>query len=1060
MATSAGELIYTVGMDISGAVNNGNRASQAFNGLERSAATLNTTLSRTYSIAMSVAGALAVDRIIKYADAWTIAGNKITNYLKDGQNLVDVQNAIFKAARDTRTPLAAVASLYARLEPATRGIVTSGEEMIKITETINKAFVVSGATGEEAAASIIQLGQALGAGALRSEEFNSVNEQAPRIMQGIADSLGVTSGELKGLAAQGKLTTEVVINAIRVMASSVDVEFAKMNQTFEQKGTVALNNLTKSLGTNADAQKAVAKIGDAMVSLSENIDTAVVAGEALATVYGAKLVGAMANSTAAMVKNAVANHAASIASLDMARANEANAAAALTAARNTIVNEKATQAQAAAERAGLATAQASLTAQLSLARTERERTAIRLQLLSYSNAMIAAAARENAAIAAQATAAGVATTRMATLAAAQAAVGVAARAASVAIGVMRGALALVGGPAGIAFLAAAGIYYLITSMDNGSKSAIDYAGSIDTVTAALSKMNKEQLGAEQVRIGRQISEQNLATANSTQELIKKEQYLAYLRKSGASAESIKKQEQEIALARGAAADSQQKLNQYLEAQAAINSKLNEQSKKADTKTTKPAGVSSGAQKILDDLKARTEAEKAYGTAQSARVMAEKEARESGVTDPKEIQMISDAAAALFEQTKNRKENTKATNADNTAAEQNAQTINDAKLKTQQLTVELSNLKNGTEEITGATSRYSIESATLAAQQQLNKDATKQQVSALAEQILAQQRVNEAIAKGKKEQENKKKVTTEFETVEKTTFTAGESVDAKYQADLKALKDYHKLAGAENSRYEKAKARLERQYEKDKRQALEDDYKAQSEGHAFVMDSLDALGNASTNAISGLLSGTMSVTEAMQSFANIILNQAVGALVEIGIQQVKNQILGQTAAAASVAAAAAQGTAIAAAYAPAAISANIATFGAAGTAGLAGYQAALSSGTLLAVAGARQFGGPTDAGMYRVGENNQPEIYQSGGASYLISGDRGRVTPMSEAGSGSGFQQTVNVHNNSGANVSTRTSPDGKQMDVIINEISSQLENRRGRFARAMTSGTNTKFKAR
>lgn len=286
------------------------------------------------------------------------------------------------------------------------------------------------------------------------------------------------------------------------------------------------------------------------------------------------------------------------------------------------------------------------------------------------------------------------------------------------------------------------------------------------------------------------------------------------------------------------------------------------------------------------------------------------------------------------------------------------------------------------------------------------------------------------------------------------------VGINYNAKLAALQEAKNAELITEQVFMEQKTALAKKYESDRLAAAEQVYKAQSEGHAFVMDSLDALGNASTNAISGLLSGTMSVTEAMQNFANIILNQAVGALVEIGIQQVKNQILGQTAAAASVAAASAQGTALAAAYAPAAISANIATFGAAGTAGLAGYQAALSSGTLLAVAGARQFGGPTDAGMYRVGENNQPEIYQGGGASYLISGDRGRVTPMSEISGGSVFQQSVNVHNYGNSQVSTRTSPDGKQMDIIINEISSQLENRRGRFARAMTSGTNTKFKAR
>ena len=187
MTTSAGELIYTVDLDTGRLVSGSRRASRAFDEIEHSAANLNPVLSKTYGLMVSISGALAVDRVIKYADAWTVVGNKVTNYLKDGQNLVDVQNAIFKVAQDSSTPLQAVATLYGRLEPATKGLINSGDELIKITETINKAFVVSGATSEEASNAIVQLSQALGAGALRSEEFNSVNEQGPRIMQGIAD---------------------------------------------------------------------------------------------------------------------------------------------------------------------------------------------------------------------------------------------------------------------------------------------------------------------------------------------------------------------------------------------------------------------------------------------------------------------------------------------------------------------------------------------------------------------------------------------------------------------------------------------------------------------------------------------------------------------------------------------------------------------------------------------------------------------------------------------------------------------------------------------------------
>ena len=328
MTTSAGELTFTINVDASQmlaaqrtvtvSVNNmssnintlttsTNNAAGGFNRLSTSVAASASPLNRVSSLVAGISAALATDRIIAYADAWTTVGNKITNYLKTGQNLVDVQESIFKVANDTRTPLQAVATLYGRLEPATRGIVTSGSELLKITDTINKAFVVSGATGEEAAASVVQLAQALGAGALRGEEFNSINEQAPRIMQGIAESMGVTRGELKTLASQGKLTTDVVIKAIQDMGSAVDSEFSKMNATFGQKGTIALNNLTKAFGESNGVQSAVSLLGDALIGLSNNIGNVGTAAGALATLMLARFTGSMYASAAASLKSAAAS---------------------------------------------------------------------------------------------------------------------------------------------------------------------------------------------------------------------------------------------------------------------------------------------------------------------------------------------------------------------------------------------------------------------------------------------------------------------------------------------------------------------------------------------------------------------------------------------------------------------------------------------------------------------------------------------------------------------------------------------------------------------------------
>lgn len=114
-------------------------------------------------------------------------------------------------------------------------------------------------------------------------------------------------------------------------------------------------------------------------------------------------------------------------------------------------------------------------------------------------------------------------------------------------------------------------------------------------------------------------------------------------------------------------------------------------------------------------------------------------------------------------------------------------------------------------------------------------------------------------------------------------------------------------------------------------------------------------------------------------------------------------------------------------------------------------------------GAREFGGPVDAGkMYRVGEGGKPEVFQSGGKNFMIPGDGGKVIPNDQIGGG-GFSQNVQVHNYSGESVNTRTSLDGKQMEIIIgaakDAVARDISQRRGGVGRALASSTGTKWKA-
>ncbi|XPD81652.1 hypothetical protein ACMHUM_14270 [Proteus mirabilis] len=193
-----------------------------------------------------------------------------------------------------------------------------------------------------------------------------------------------------------------------------------------------------------------------------------------------------------------------------------------------------------------------------------------------------------------------------------------------------------------------------------------------------------------------------------------------------------------------------------------------------------------------------------------------------------------------------------------------------------------------------------------------------------------------------------------------------------------------------------------QYEQDRLNAQWEIWRNQSQANQFLADGLDALGQRSTNVLTGLLTQTQSINDAFRNVALTIVDQAVGALVQMGMQQVKNMIMGESMATAAQASALAQAAAAQAAWAPAALSASIATLGAAVATGTSSYTAAMAaSKTMGLVAGARKNGGPVNAGsMYRVGEGGKPEIFKaSNGSQYMIPGDNGRVISNRQMGKG-------------------------------------------------------------
>ena len=199
----------------------------------------------------------------------------------------------------------------------------------------------------------------------------------------------------------------------------------------------------------------------------------------------------------------------------------------------------------------------------------------------------------------------------------------------------------------------------------------------------------------------------------------------------------------------------------------------------------------------------------------------------------------------------------------------------------------------------------------------------------------------------------------------------------------------------------------RQFEQNRINAQWEIWRNQSDANEFLASSLEGLASSATSTISGLMSGTMTATQAMQNFANVILNEAIGSLVQMGMQYVKNAIVEQSTSASATAAHITEAAALAAAYQPAAMLASIATQGAAADIGAESFVAALGTMKAATIAGGRLRGGGVDAGKaYRVNESGQAEMFVAQGKQYMIPNKNGEIIPSNKLSNG-GSRTIVN-----------------------------------------------------
>lgn len=240
-----------------GAERQTNRVNREFQAMER--------LSRTIApILATIVSIQSVRTLQQYSDAWTQVNNQLRQVTGSESQLIGIRQQLLDISRATNSDLDTTVRLYSEMYRATRDLDLSQQDVAGITKTINNLFLAGGKAASETAGAVRQLTQALASGALRGDEFNSVAEGAPRIMDALAVKLRMTRGELREFAATGGITAKILTEALADYSDEAQRMADLTERTFGQNMVNARTNIMEFVGGIDGISAAVSSVGTAI----------------------------------------------------------------------------------------------------------------------------------------------------------------------------------------------------------------------------------------------------------------------------------------------------------------------------------------------------------------------------------------------------------------------------------------------------------------------------------------------------------------------------------------------------------------------------------------------------------------------------------------------------------------------------------------------------------------------------------------------------------------------------------------------------------------------------
>ncbi|WP_080192187.1 tape measure protein [Salmonella enterica] len=1050
MAENVGDIEYVIKADTAQllradkqVVNITNSMESGFKKADKSADALNTGLTKLASTLKLVIAAGTLREMARMVQSYQEMSERVQMATSSQEEFQSVQKRLLNTANDTYRSLSEAQELYITTADSLRSMGYSTQQALDVQDSMSFAFVKNATSADRANNAISAFSKSINKGKVEADSWETIIAAIPSVIGDIATASGKTTAEIRALGSAGKLTASQLTEGLKASLDSNASAAKGMSNNLTDAGvriktaiteilvsfegqTSVLQTFTNGLISAADV---ILEFGRDSESMAGLIDTATIAAKAFALVMAGRYAGALNTAIAGKVQSVSATR-------QMVTAESQAAKAALIAAN-------ATRRKAVADKEAALSAVALAQAEYNVAKgSNAEMTALTALTAEKSRARaasLALAQAESAQAAATAKAAS------------------AARAASIGMGLLRGAMSLLGGPAGIVMIAASALIYWWQSAKQAKEEAINYADSLDGVIAKMKEMNQVQLTGTLADVAKSVAAQkdhiddlNDSVRDAQTEYdkysglakqfgVEQDKNNGYVKKANEWLQTLNQRKRDVS-------DATDKLNRTTEQQSLIQEQLNQKARESeeafnilannlrnkipgaseaaisamastiqvlDTLNKKAASVgkdqpaepeeSPEAKKLIQNAERRLALSKLEGEAR-ARLQAQYDAEDAGIAKgDKLVGVLQNVYAETERVTAARKDANKETKSSDEAAQS---------LTRQQAALDRLN--------TGYADG-SLELAKYDAVVALGNKASGEQIAKAEQQAESIWKIQQA-TKAAAEEERKRTQAGQNFTGLQGQVSPVAAVDNTYAQQMAQLDEYVALYPQKIAEAEAVRAGIEDQYHQKRMAAMWEEWQQQSEINNMLGAAIDSLQGGATNAITGLINGTQSLQESFANIGTTILNSVVGSLVQMGIEWVKSQLMGQAAAAASLASTMAQATAAASAWAPAAMSASIATYGSAAAVGQAAYAESLLAAKGMALAGGRRYGGTVSAGnAYRINEDGRSEIFQTaGGQQAFIPNQSGKIIPADKAGGGGGVVQHITFEINTTGGIDDAT----------------------------------------